>query len=124
MSTPPKVLNVRMERQAKSRTDCVYIGRPSKWGNPFVIGPDGDRATVIRKYRAFILAHPDLVADARKELVGKNLVCFCAPQACHGDVLLEIANPELKREGAPRPPVPPVQARVPGRLPFHLPDER
>ena len=117
------MLNVRMERQAKSRTDCVYIGRPSKWGNPFVIGPDGDRATVIGKYRAFILAHPDLVAAAKKELAGKNLVCFCAPQACHGDVLLEIANPELSLEGPP-PTTPPVQSRVPGRLPFHLPDAR
>lgn len=71
---------------------AVYIGRPSKWGNPFVIGKDGDRDEVIAKYRAWLMSQPDLIAQARKELAGKDLVCFCAPKACHGDVLLEVAN--------------------------------
>lgn len=72
--------------------DAVYIGRPSKWGNPFVIGRDGDRATVIEKYRRWIVLQPKLYLAAKRELAGRDLVCFCAPEACHGDVLLEIAN--------------------------------
>jgi len=38
----------------------VYIGRPSKWGNPFAIGRDGDRATVIRKYQQWLSQQPNL----------------------------------------------------------------
>lgn len=70
----------------------VYIGRPSKWGNPFVIGKDGTREQVIDKYVKYILLNPSLYIAAKRELRGKDLVCFCAPEACHGDVLLEIAN--------------------------------
>ncbi len=68
----------------------AYIGRGSAWGNPYVIGKDGDRAEVIRKFReyasAVILDKPDWL----KPLIGRDLVCFCAPLACHGDVLLEM----------------------------------
>lgn len=70
----------------------VYIGRPSIWGNPFTIGKDGDRDTVIRKYREWIATRPDLIERAKKELRGKRLACWCRPQECHGDVLAEIAN--------------------------------
>lgn len=74
----------------KSRYD-VYIGRPSKWGNPFVIGRDGDRAEVIRRYRDYILNNTTLLG-ALPELKGKVLGCWCAPQPCHGDVLAILAN--------------------------------
>lgn len=70
----------------------VYIGRPSDWGNPFVIGKDGDRADVIRKYRNWIMRQPDLLARAKTELRGQRIACWCAPEACHGDVLAEIAD--------------------------------
>jgi hypothetical protein len=69
---------------------AVYIGRPGPWGNPFVIGKDGDRAEVIRKYREWLMQRPALIERARRELAGKDLVCWCAPQACHGHVLVEI----------------------------------
>jgi hypothetical protein len=69
----------------------VYIGRPGKWGNPFVIGKDGTRAEVIAKYREWLLSQPALVA-ALPELKDKTLGCWCAPQACHGNVLAELAN--------------------------------
>jgi len=72
--------------------DVVYIGRPSKWGNPFVIGKDGDRASVILKYENYLLNSPELLKQL-DELRGKDLVCFCAPNACHGDVLIKILNP-------------------------------
>jgi hypothetical protein len=69
----------------------VYIGRPSKWGNPFVIGRDGTREDVIAKYEAWLLEQPELLA-ALPELAGKTLGCWCAPRACHGDVLARLAN--------------------------------
>lgn len=72
----------------------VYIGRPGPWGNPFAIGRDGDRAQVIDKYRRWLTDQPELVAKARSELRGKTLGCWCAPMACHGDVLTEVANAE------------------------------
>lgn len=67
----------------------VYIGRPSKWGNPYVIGKDGTRAEVIAKYREYILGRPDLLAQL-PELQGKVLGCWCDPLPCHGEVLLEL----------------------------------
>jgi hypothetical protein len=76
----------------------VYIGRPnkwvrrpSKWGNPFVIGEDGTRDDVISKYEAWIRTKPELLADL-PELRGKVLGCWCAPLACHGDVLVRLAE--------------------------------
>jgi hypothetical protein len=70
----------------------VYIGRPSKWGNPIHIGKQSDRALVIEQYRTYLKTRPDLIEAAKKELRGKVLGCWCAPRLCHGDVLLEIAN--------------------------------
>lgn len=69
----------------------VYIGRPSKWGNPFAIGRDGTRVEVIEKYRARIMQQPYLLA-ALHELKDKRLGCWCSPKACHGDVLAELAD--------------------------------
>lgn len=65
----------------------VYIGRGSKWGNPFKIGVDGDRKTVINLYREWII-HQSVFNDI-EELRGKTLGCFCHPLPCHGDVLVE-----------------------------------
>ena len=70
---------------------AVYIGRPTMWGNPFVIGKDGSRDEVIAKYEAWLRANPKLMARLH-ELVGKDLVCWCAPSRCHGDVLVRLAN--------------------------------
>lgn len=69
----------------------VYIGRPSKWGNPFEIGKDGTRAEVIRKYRKWLRKQPGLM-KAIRQLKGKVLGCWCHPKPCHGDVLAELAN--------------------------------
>lgn len=72
--------------------DAVYVGRGSAFGNPFVIGHDGTRDEVIDQFRTWFLSRPRLVAKAKQELAGKDLVCFCAPNRCHAEVLLEIAN--------------------------------
>lgn len=88
MSKPvPKVLN-----KHKNYISCldVYIGRGSKWGNPFPIVACVTREEVIEKYKAWFPTSG--LSSQISELRGKNLVCFCAPKACHGDVLLELAN--------------------------------
>ncbi len=69
----------------------VYVGRPSKWGNPFVIGQDGTREEVVQKYREWLIQQPELMA-ALKELRRQVLGCWCAPESCHADVLAALAN--------------------------------
>ena len=49
-----RVLNARSAGKSTSDRQ-VYVGRPSKWGNSFVIGRDGSRSEVIAKYRAWIV---------------------------------------------------------------------
>lgn len=89
MSGAPRVLNYR---RVGKPIGARYVGRPTKFGNPFTVGRDGTRADVIAKFEAHILAQPDLVQQIRNELRGKDLVCWCAPSPCHADVLLRIAN--------------------------------
>lgn len=71
----------------------VYIGRGKggKWGNPFVIGRDGTRDEVIKKYVKWLRTQPHLVA-ALPELKGKVLGCWCAPSPCHGDALVALSE--------------------------------
>jgi hypothetical protein len=74
----------------KSEYD-IYIGRPSKWGNPFEIGVDGTRDEVIEKYRKHVLGTPELF-ESLSELKGLVLGCWCHPKPCHGDVLVDLVN--------------------------------
>ena len=84
----------------------IYIGRPSPLGNPFVIGRDGDREKVIEKYREYLkkaIKYNDRIKaefEKIRELNKKGdviLICWCAPQKCHGDVIREmIENNELR----------------------------
>lgn len=71
----------------------VDITRSSKWGNPFRIGPDGTRKEVIAKYREWITKGEGshLLRDLF-QLRGKRLGCVCKPQACHGDILVELVH--------------------------------
>ena len=83
-----EVLN---KHKADVPAGAVYIGRGSKWGNPFRIGRDGDRATVIAKHERWLSDRHDLLR-AIDELRGRDLLCFCAPLPCHGELLLRLAN--------------------------------
>lgn len=83
-----KVLN---KHHAGIPGGAIYIGRGSQWGNPFRIGQDGDRATVIAKHERW-LADQHHLLRALDELRGHDLVCFCAPRACHGDLLARLGN--------------------------------
>lgn len=93
----PRVWN---KRDKNVPPNAVYVGRPTKWGNPFKVGPDGSRQTVIERYQNYIttaLHHGTLDIT---ELIGKDLVCWCHtwngegenPMHCHADILLELAN--------------------------------
>jgi hypothetical protein len=70
----------------------VYIGRGSKWGNPFHIGQHGSREEVVHKYEMYLAERLDLIRDIGTELRGKRLGCFCAPQLCHGDILCKYVD--------------------------------
>jgi len=69
----------------------LFIGRPSKWHNPFHIGPDGTREQVVAKYRQWVIRQPRLLREIRS-LRGKVLGCNCPPLPCHGEVLAELAD--------------------------------
>lgn len=85
-------LRVRRNGFRASLDDAVLVARPSRWGNPFVIGRDGDRATVITKYEQYLQTRADLLAQL-PNLRGKRLACYCQlDEDCHGDVLARLAN--------------------------------
>jgi hypothetical protein len=85
----PKVLN---RYRNGLPAGAAYIGRPSKWGNPFPLKDFADRESCLAAYRDWLESQPVLIEDAKRELAGRDLVCFCAPKPCHGDILIEIAN--------------------------------
>lgn len=98
----PQVLNKNTQKQIVQEKlasgEAVYVGRPSKYGNPFVIGKDGTREEVLEKYRKYIYSNQQLLDEIQSELVGKDLVCFCAPLPCHANILLRIANGHVWRK--------------------------
>lgn len=91
-----RVINTRLTKVInvdKCKTYDVYIGRGSKWGNPYAIGFDGDRDEVIRKYKYdFERGYLKFSKEDALELKGKTLGCHCKPATCHGDVLAEYLN--------------------------------
>lgn len=80
----------------------VYIGRPSKWGNPFKLTSERQRDELIEKYRMWLLKQPELIA-ALSEIQGKTLGCWCKPKRCHGDVLAELADSLRRDDGTDAP---------------------
>lgn len=84
-----KVLNRRRDRIPRG---AVYVGRPSKWGNPSRLGVDGTREQCVEQFRSYVASSREFREAIKRELRGKDLVCWCAPLPCHADVLLEVAN--------------------------------
>ena len=104
----PKVLNKRTNIIPK---DTIYVGRPSKWGNPMTITelkrlfPNDTSLELQEKavswFREYIttpFGRPAELMAQISELKGKDLVCWCAPLPCHAGILLELANREEKNE--------------------------
>jgi hypothetical protein len=96
---PGKVIPVQLATVAnKDRGEPfdIYIGRGTVWGNPYPIGPAGDREEVLRKYRydfdRRLLRFFEDEENNVKKIFGKVLGCHCKPAACHGDILAAYVN--------------------------------
>lgn len=93
-----RVLNARVV--GMTREGAVYVGRPSRWGNPYSHRPGiyverivNSRSEAIRLYRVMLARKtPGELEEYLAPLRGKNLICWCAPEPCHADVLLALAN--------------------------------
>lgn len=80
--------------------DDVYVGRPSIWGNPWIVTDERDRARMIQYYEDWILGKvmcngrraPFTIDDIKTRLKGKRLFCWCHPRPCHADVLARLAD--------------------------------
>lgn len=82
---------MKVLKKGSEHADSVYIGRGSPWGNPYKIGVTGyTRSEVIYEFRLYAEKRLEQEPAWLMPLVGKDLVCYCAPLACHGDVLLEL----------------------------------
>ena len=85
----PKVLNKRKNtpKEYRPHKDAVYVGRPTVWGNPF---NGKDRIKNINDFRVYALKRLSKDPKWLDPLKGKDLVCWCAPNDCHADVILEL----------------------------------
>lgn len=90
---------VRFVVHFKKEPFDVYVGRPSKWGNPFTHRPRSiaevkvaSREETIACYEEWLRQNPSIIEDIKRELRGKVLGCWCHPRPCHADVLAKIAN--------------------------------
>jgi len=77
---------------ARQQGLLVMVDRSSPWGNPFVLGDDGNRDDVCDKYAAHYLPYKVKLQSTLASLKGKVLACHCAPQRCHADAIAEAVN--------------------------------
>lgn len=90
----PKRIQRKRASGWRMPVNTIYVGRPTKWGNPYSVGSETDASGAVTAYIAVL--DPATVAAARRELRGKNLACWCAlDQPCHADILLRIANEDV-----------------------------
>ena len=88
----PTRIQVKRKKGFRLPSGAIYVGRPTKWGNPFRPGARLTRETMVAKYRSYLMKRADLMAPL-PELRGASLACWCRPdQLCHADVLLALAN--------------------------------
>lgn len=85
--------------------EYVYIGRnvgDGYFGNPYIVGRDGDRHEVLMKYKQYflrrVLTDPEFYHRVQA-LKGRVLVCHCKPRDCHGDIIASYLNAAL--DGSP-----------------------
>ncbi len=99
LAKPTRVVQLELTLVVnKDRGDAydTYIGRGTKWGNPYQIGQDGDRDEVIRKFaydfdRGFLKVFENFDKNI-SSIKGKVIACHCKPYACHGDVIAAYVN--------------------------------
>jgi Domain of unknown function (DUF4326) len=91
----PRRIQLKRTKGWRLPDNTVIISRPTKWGNPFRIGVHGQREECVRQFRDWILGDDRRAVALRAqlgELRGKDLACWCPAGACHGDILIELAN--------------------------------
>ena len=86
----PQVFNIATRKPDGS--DNIFIGRPSTFGNIFTVSEYG-REKAIELFEDYLF-NSGLIEQIG-QLKGKNLICFCKPKKCHGDILLKLANSKL-----------------------------
>ena len=94
-SAAPSRIQRKRTKGWKMPPNTVYVGRPTKWGNPFRPSEKMAAGEAVGAYYLAMLREQlgFTVWDVRAELRGKNLACWCAPgSVCHADVLLIEAN--------------------------------
>jgi Domain of unknown function (DUF4326) len=87
-------IQLRRSQGWRKPEGAVVVARPSRWGNPYRIGVDGDRQACMEQYRAALAQGrlPFTAAEVVADLSGRDLACWCPPdQPCHADILLEVA---------------------------------
>ena len=90
----------RRSRGWRMPPDAIYVGRPTRWGNPFAVSEHG-AAEACRLFERYVLERPELAAAALRELAGRRLACWCPlDQPCHADVWLRLVS----GQGEPIPP--------------------
>lgn len=110
----PQRIQRKRSKGWKMPANTVYVGRGSRWGNPFKVGEHGTAAECVKKYADEALPYTHrpphntlhdfyisaaFIEDVQHELRGKNLACWCAIDApCHAEVLLQIANEKSYEE--------------------------
>ena len=103
------VANIKIDRDliewAEKRELAVYIGREngrfkkkrSAWHNPYRVTKDITNEQAVAQYRDYLMARHELLARI-EELRGKLLCCWCYPNLCHGNVLIELLEKKGMRK--------------------------
>ena len=86
----------RMYKVGSAPSEAVYVGRGSIYGNPFIMGKDGDRKSVVNKFYHYALWRLSREPNWLDGLKDKDLVCYCYPALCHGDMLISIVKDKYK----------------------------
>jgi Domain of unknown function (DUF4326) len=103
----PTVIHCQRDRALIDRLGAryCYIGRPSRWGNPYSHQDDtlaqfkvATRALAIQAYLGWLATQPALL-QALPELHGKVLGCWCVPRPCHGEILARLAARVVDAQG-------------------------
>ena len=82
----------------RKNPNAVYVGRPTKWGNPYTIEAWGLEKCLI-KYREWLIRRLEEDPDFLKPLIGKDLVCWCPlDKPCHADILAEFIAAKYIKE--------------------------
>ena len=76
---------------------AIKVDRSSPWGNPFILGKDGDRDDVCDLFEQYAKWRLTIQPSWLRPLKGKYLACWCAPLRCHAETLRRLSNDQPHR---------------------------